>query len=101
MLKDAISLGEIARALVIVLRHHGDVLLASPVLSVLKGHAPRIEVDALVYVLRAGLFRTDVSNEIHLDPFTAGVGNTNLPPSRVWRGLRTRARRCCSSGSAR
>ena len=32
--------------------------------------------------LRAALFRTDVTDEIHLDPFTAGVGNTNLPPSR-------------------
>ena len=49
MLKDAVPLEEIARALVIMLRHHGDVLLASPVLGVLKGHAPKIEVDALVY----------------------------------------------------
>lgn len=49
MLKDAVSLKEIARALVVVLRHHGDVLLASPVLSVLRAHAPGIEVDALVY----------------------------------------------------
>src|SRR5260221_6609461 len=49
MLKDAIALKEIARALVVVLRHHGDVLLASPVLGVLQAHAPRIEVDALVY----------------------------------------------------
>ena len=49
MLKDAVPLKEIARALVIMLRHHGDVLLASPVLAVLKSHAPRIEVDALVY----------------------------------------------------
>jgi heptosyltransferase-3 len=49
MLKDAVALKEIARALVVVLRHHGDVLLASPVLAVLKAHAPRIEVDALVY----------------------------------------------------
>ena len=31
---------------------------------------------------RATLFRTDVTDEIHLDPFTTGVGNTNLPPSR-------------------
>ena len=31
---------------------------------------------------RAVLFRTDVTDEIHLDPFTAGVGNRNLPPSR-------------------
>ncbi len=49
MLKDAVPLGEIARALVIMLRHHGDVLLASPVLAVLQGHAPRAEIDALVY----------------------------------------------------
>ena len=49
MVRDAVPLGECARALVIKLRHHGDVLLASPVMSVLKAHAPRMEVDALVY----------------------------------------------------
>jgi heptosyltransferase III len=49
MLKDAVSLKEIARALVVILRHHGDVLLASPVLAALKAQAPQIEVDALVY----------------------------------------------------
>jgi iron complex outermembrane receptor protein len=32
--------------------------------------------------VRVTLFRNDVHNEIHLDPFTTGVGNTNLPPSR-------------------
>jgi iron complex outermembrane receptor protein len=31
---------------------------------------------------RATLFETDVNDEIHLDPFTTGVGNRNLPPSR-------------------
>jgi iron complex outermembrane receptor protein len=31
---------------------------------------------------RAALFEIDVTNEIHLDPFTNGVGNRNLPPSR-------------------
>jgi heptosyltransferase-3 len=49
MLRDAVPLGEIARALVIMLRHHGDVLLATPVPGVLKAHAPQAEVDALVY----------------------------------------------------
>jgi heptosyltransferase-3 len=49
MVEDAVPLGSLARALVIKLRHHGDVLLASPVFSVLKNHAPRIEIDALVY----------------------------------------------------
>ena len=49
MVKDAVPLESMARALVVKLRHHGDVLLASPVLSVLKSRAPRMEVDALVY----------------------------------------------------
>src|ERR1700704_5616593 len=49
MVEDAIPLGECTRALVVKLRHHGDVLLAAPVLSVLKAHAPRLEIDALVY----------------------------------------------------
>jgi heptosyltransferase-3 len=47
MVKDAVPLGECGRALVVKLRHHGDVLLAAPVLSVLK--AKGLEVDALVY----------------------------------------------------
>ena len=36
--------------------------------------------------LRATLFNINVDDEIHLDAFTAGIGNTNLPPSRR-RGL--------------
>ncbi len=32
--------------------------------------------------LRATLFQIDVENEVHLDLFLTGVGNTNLPPSR-------------------
>jgi heptosyltransferase-3 len=49
MLKDAIDLTTLRRVLVIKLRHHGDVLLTSPVFSVLKNHAPHLEIDALVY----------------------------------------------------
>jgi len=49
MLKDGVDLQGVRRVLVIKLRHHGDVLLASPVFSVLKNHAAQIEVDALVY----------------------------------------------------
>jgi iron complex outermembrane recepter protein len=33
-------------------------------------------------MLRAAFFHSDVDNEIHLDPFTTGIGNTNLPPSQ-------------------
>jgi len=46
---DFIDLTTIRRALVVKLRHHGDVLLTSPVFTVLKNHAPHIEIDALVY----------------------------------------------------
>lgn len=46
---DAIPFAEVRRALVIKLRHHGDVLLTSPVFSTLKHAAPHVEIDALVY----------------------------------------------------
>jgi iron complex outermembrane recepter protein len=36
--------------------------------------------------MKATVFQNDVQDEIHLDAFTNGVGNTNLPPSRR-RGL--------------
>jgi heptosyltransferase-3 len=49
VLKDAVDLSTLSRALIIKLRHHGDVLLTSPVFQVLKNHAPHLEVDALVY----------------------------------------------------
>src|SRR6476659_15710 len=49
-LPDAIPLSEIRRVLVTKLRHHGDVLLTSPVYSTLKRAAPHAEIDALVYL---------------------------------------------------
>ncbi|MEO5764617.1 MAG: putative lipopolysaccharide heptosyltransferase III [Casimicrobiaceae bacterium] len=48
-LPDAVPLGEVRRALITKLRHHGDVLLTSPVFAVLKRAAPHVEIDALVY----------------------------------------------------
>jgi iron complex outermembrane receptor protein len=36
--------------------------------------------------LRATLFNINVTDEVHLDAFPTGIGNTNLPPSRR-RGL--------------
>ena len=46
---DAIDPARVRRALVIKLRHHGDVLLTSPVFSALKRAVPHAEIDALVY----------------------------------------------------
>jgi len=49
MVPDAIPFQSLRRALVIKLRHHGDVLLASPVFSALQHAAPQCEIDALIY----------------------------------------------------
>jgi heptosyltransferase-3 len=49
MVPDAIPPGSLRRVLVVKLRHHGDVLLASPVFQVLRNRAPHAEIDALVY----------------------------------------------------
>jgi len=48
-LPDPVPLHLLERALVTKLRHHGDVLLASPVFTALKHAAPALEIDALVY----------------------------------------------------
>ena len=44
-----IPLNGVSRALVVKLGHLGDVLLAAPVVSVLKRRAPHADIDALVY----------------------------------------------------
>lgn len=49
MVSDAVALSALSRVLVVKLRHHGDVLLTSPVFSALKRAAPQCEIDALVY----------------------------------------------------
>ena len=49
MLADIPDFSAIRRVLVVKLRHHGDVLLTSPVFSVLKNKLPHAELDALVY----------------------------------------------------
>lgn len=47
--RDAIDFASLRRVLVVMLRHHGDVLLASPVHAALKAAHPHIEIDALIY----------------------------------------------------
>jgi heptosyltransferase-3 len=75
MVPDAVDLARARRALVVKLRHHGDVLLASPVFSVLKSHAPQLEVDALVY--------DDTREMLTLHPALGEVHAVG----RAWRGL--------------
>ncbi len=54
---EAFSPARLRRVLVIKLRHHGDVLLAAPVISALKRVAPQCEVDALVYADTASMLQ--------------------------------------------
>jgi heptosyltransferase-3 len=49
-LPDPVPLAGLRRVLVTKLRHHGDVLLASPVFATLQRAAPQAEIDALVYL---------------------------------------------------
>ena len=67
--KDKIALESIRRVLVIKLRHHGDVLLTSPVFSALKAHAPQVEMDALVYAETASMltFHPAITNVFVID----------------------------------
>ncbi len=45
----AIDFSSLQRVLLIKLRHHGDVLLCSPLPRILRQYHPHLEVDALVY----------------------------------------------------
>jgi len=42
-------MNKVNNVLVVKLRHHGDVLLTSPVFSVLKKYYPTIQIDAFIY----------------------------------------------------
>ena len=43
------NLQDVKKILVIKLRHHGDVLLTTPVFSYLKSQLPEVQIDALIY----------------------------------------------------
>jgi heptosyltransferase-3 len=49
MVPDAVNPASVHNVLVVKLRHHGDVLLASPVFQVLRNRMPHAQIDALVY----------------------------------------------------
>src|SRR5687768_16011524 len=92
MVKDAVPLGECGRALVVKLRHHGDVLLAAPVISVLAARG--LEVDALVYDDTAPML---TGHPALAQLFVVGRGWRQLgiarigPERRLFSGLRARA----------
>lgn len=73
---DHVHLDQLRRVLVIKLRHHGDVLLSSPVFSVLKNHAPQVEIDALVYADTAPMlaFHPCIETVYTIDRSWKGIG---------------------------
>jgi heptosyltransferase-3 len=52
---DAIDATRVKRVLIVMLRHHGDVLLTSPVIEALHRAVPGLEVDVLLYMETAPL----------------------------------------------
>lgn len=48
-LDDAVDLNRVQRVLIIKLQHLGDVLLTTPLISVLKEQYPHLEIDILIY----------------------------------------------------
>ncbi len=82
MVPDAVNLATLQRVLVVKLRHHGDVLLSSPVFHVLKQRAPHAESDALVYA--------DTRDMLEGHPAIARIHSID----RAWKrqGLLTQAR---------
>ncbi len=56
-LPDAVDFSGVHRVLVVKLRFHGDVLLATPVFSALKQRHPHVEIDALVYLQTLDMLR--------------------------------------------
>lgn len=91
---DAIAPGDLRRVLVIKLRNLGDVLLTSPVISVLKRQASQIEVDALVYADTADMLRghPDLGelHEIHRDWKQLGLFERLRREKRLLSALRRR-----------
>jgi len=94
MPKHAFSAAGLRRALVIKLRHHGDVLLAAPVISTLKRHAPQCEVDALVYADTAPMLEGHPAlSQLHLIDRNwkrQGLGRQSAAELRLIAALRAR-----------
>ncbi len=91
---DPIELAACQRALVIKLRHHGDVLLAAPVFAALKALRPGIEIDALIYKdsLELLSFNPDIA-QIHVIDRADRRRGLWTRMANAWRLLRDLRRR--------
>ena len=73
---NSIDFSSIQRVLVIKLRHHGDVLLTSPVFSALKQAHPHLQLDALVYLETRDMLteHPDINEVITIDKDWKNLG---------------------------
>jgi len=86
MSSTAFFAASVRRALVIKLRHHGDVLLATPVISTLQHLIPGCEIDALVY--------SDTAPMVSLHPQLAQLHTIDRQWKKqgIWQQIRAEAR---------
>jgi heptosyltransferase-3 len=91
-LQDPVDTAVVRRVLVTKLRHHGDVLLASPVFTVLRRALPAAEIDALVYRETAPMLEGHPAIASLHDRRDCAAGLPRRPPpsSASQRGLRAR-----------
>ena len=92
---DAIDVHALRRVLVIALKHHGDVLLTSPLLESLGRAAPEAQIDVLLYADMRPLleFNPRVSNLFSIDRGwkTKGRLHSIVEELRLFQVLRARA----------
>lgn len=90
---DAVDLRQVDSALIIKLRHHGDVLLTSPVFSTLKRVAPHMQLDALVYRETAEMLEDhpSIRRVLTIDRELSRAGGLRNVRAEValWRALRS------------
>lgn len=95
---NAIDFSAFRRVLLIKLRHHGDVLLTSPVIQVLKNHYPHLEIDALVYAETQDMLSGHPGlSELHLidrNWKNQGIGNQVREELALFNRLKARGAVC-------
>lgn len=90
----ALDLSRAKRALIIKLRHHGDVLLTSPVFSLLKGRAPHLEIDALIYAETADMLSLHPAiSQVHMIDREWKKRGIAVQGAKEWQLLRTMDKR--------
>jgi heptosyltransferase III len=92
---DAIDVSLVRRVLVVMLRHHGDVLLTTPVYATLRRAIPDVEIDVVVYHETRALLENnpDVREIFSIEKGTSGNSSFNKMKDE-WRFMTAlRARR--------